>query len=189
MRLRFPHPEIPKSASLTLGVKYSDDKTVQVNLVDGKITANGKIENFLDVKNNKWQDFTIDLKDLFIRKFGENDYKQNLQIKEISLIAKDLNATAMFDLSFMTVYLDFKPDDKFELDAYDQSGIGVLTWMLTDVSGKPINNGTCESRAFVLNQMEPVDGLHWLALSLEDKVGNRTLPMITPIILKKVEPK
>ena len=189
MRLRFPHPEIPKSASLTLGVKYSDDKTVQVNLVDGKITANGKIENFLDVKNNKWQDFTIDLKELFIRKFGENDYKQNLQIKEISLIAKDLNATAMFDLSFMTVYLDFKPDDKFELDAYDQSGIGVLTWMLTDVSGKPINNGTCESRAFVLNQMEPVDGLHWLALSLEDKVGNRTLPMITPIILKKVEPK
>lgn len=189
MRLRFPHLEIPKTASLMLEVKYGEDKTAQVNLVDGKITGNGKIENFLDIKNNKWQDFIIDLKDLFIRKFGEKDYKQDMQIKEISLIAKDLNAADLFDMKFMTIFMDSKPEDKFELDAYDQSGIDVLAWKLTDASGKAINNGSYSGRAFVLNLLEPAEGLQWLELSLLDKAGNSTCPMITPIILKKAENK
>lgn len=189
MRLRFPNPEIPKTASLMLEVKYGEDKTAQVSMLDGKITGNGKIENSLDIKNNKWQDFFIGFKDLFLRKFGEKEYKQDMQIKEINLVAKDLNATDLFDLSFMTVFTDFKPDDKLELDAYDQSGIDVLTWKLTDSSGKAVNNGSYSGRSFVLNLLEPAEGLQWLELSLLDKAGNSTCPMITPIILKKVQNK
>ncbi|MFA6293767.1 MAG: hypothetical protein WC637_18410 [Victivallales bacterium] len=162
MRLRFPNLKIPATASLMLTVKYSDNRTVQVNLLDGKISDNVKIDKFLDVKNGKWQDLVVDLKDLFIRKFGEKVYKQNMLVKEISLTAKEMNPADLFDLSILTAFKDFKPDDKIELNGYDQSGVGGLTWKLTDAAGTHISNGTCDGRIFGMNILEPVNELRWL---------------------------
>ena len=189
MRLRFPNLKIPTTASLMLVVKYSENRTVQVNLLDGKIADNVKMDKFLDAKIGNWQDFVVDLKDLFIRKFGEKVYKQNMLVKEISFIAKEMNPVDLFDLSVLTVFKDFKPDDKIELNAYDQSGIGGLTWNLTDAAGTAINNGTCDGRIFGVNILEPVNELRWLELSMCDKAGNKAMPMLYPVIFKKTEMK
>ncbi|MFZ2658555.1 MAG: hypothetical protein WAX69_26720, partial [Victivallales bacterium] len=189
MRLRFPHPEIPKTAALTLDIKFEENKTVRVNLLNGKIADGGKIAKVLDIKNNGWQDFLIDLKELFIKRFGEKEYKQKLHVKDISLIAKDLNSADLYDLSVLTVFEDFEPEDKLELNAYDQSGIGVLSWKLTDAAGNLINNGNCDGRAFAMSQLEPSDALRWLELSFSDKAGNKALPVIYPIIYRKQEQK
>ncbi|HCE43435.1 MAG TPA: hypothetical protein DET40_07790 [Lentisphaeria bacterium] len=189
MRLRFPNLEIPKTAALTLEIKYEGNKTVQLNLLDGKIVEGGKIENILDIGKNGWQDFFIDLKQLFILRFGEKEYKKKLHVKDVSLIAKDLNAEVLYDVSLLTVFEDFEAEDKFEMNAYDQSGIDVLGWKLADAAGNAIGNGNCDGRKFALSQLEPSDGLRWLELSFVDKAGNKALPIIFPIIYKKQETK
>ncbi|HBC86265.1 MAG TPA: hypothetical protein DCZ94_04850 [Lentisphaeria bacterium] len=184
MRLRFPHAEIPKTASLMLEIKYSENKTVQVGLLDGKIADDGKIDKFLDVKNNGWQDFVIDLQDLHVRKFGEKLDRRKVRIREVNLIARDLNSKDLFDLGLLTIFKESRSDEKFELDAYDQSGIADMSWEVEDSGGKFVGNGVCDGRAFALNEIVPAEGVQWLKLYFSDKAGNRTLPMVFPLIFK-----
>ncbi len=191
MRLRFPNTDIPKNASITLEIKYSDNKTVQVGLLDGKISdaGAGKIDKFLDITNNGWQDFSVDLQDLYVRKFGEKEDRKKVRIKEVNIIAGNLNTTDLFDLAFFTIFKEFGADEKFELDAYDQSGIADLTWELIDGDGNPVGGGTCEGRTYALDQLVPIESIRWLKFTFADNAGNRTSPMIFPIILKSEEKK
>ena len=185
MKLRFPHKDIPKNASLMLEVKYSDNKNVQLGLLDGKIAETDKTDKSVDIKNNNWQDFVVDLQELYKKKFGDKEDRKKVRIKEVNLIARDLNTNDLFDMALFSIFRDFSPDDKFTLDAYDQSGIADMTWELTDASGNVVGNGICEGRSLTMKQLQPGEGVQWLKLAFSDKAGNKTSPLVFPIIMKK----
>ncbi len=191
MRLRFPKADVPANAHLLLDIRYSEGRIAYVNLMDGKISdSSGSIDKTLDLKNAGWQNSVVDFKDVFIKRFGENEYKPKIRVETIYMHTRSLNPANLFDMSCATVFDDFKPDDKITINSHDRSGIDSLDWNLIDADGKSVKTGKCPSREFSFAQLDAPSPLLWLEFTLSDKAGNKTLPMIFPItIYKKMDIK
>jgi len=191
MRMRFPEKEFPKNATITLNITFSNKKNILLNILNGKIKGCKTPANTPDINNKKWQNFIIDLKQLYRMKYKKEKNKDDLKnatIKGLILNIKHFNKITIFDLSNFEIFNKLKSSDNIKIHAYDKSGIQGIKWELTDTEGKKQQEGKIKGKKFKISTLIGNGKIQILKLQIQDRPGNTTIPMYFPILLDAPPP-